>query len=63
MLPKRVALGQEAIEKLKIAQSCLAEAYGVLVKSGLSHRNAKSICKNYIDDSFNVKSRIEAEVN
>ena len=43
MSPKRVALGQEAIEKLKIAQSCLAEAYGVLVKSGLSHRNAKSL--------------------
>lgn len=52
---ERIALGKEALEKLKIAQYHLAEAYKILIESGLSPRNAKSICKNYINDSFENK--------
>lgn len=52
MSEKRVALGKDAIDNLKIAQSYIAEAYKILIESGLLPRNAKSICKNYINDSF-----------
>lgn len=52
MSTKRIETGKEAVEKLNIAQTCIEEAYDLFVKSGLSPKNAKAICKNYINDLF-----------
>lgn len=52
MSAKRIEIGKEAVEKLNIAQSCITEAYELFIESGLLPRNAKSICKNYINDLF-----------
>lgn len=64
MSTKRIKAGKEAVDKLDVAQDCVAEAYELFMESGLSPRSAKAICKNYINDLFKrLQEQVETKAH
>jgi hypothetical protein len=54
---KKVELGKEAIENLNTAKDLVNKAYWMLIESGLSARDAKTICRCYTGRLFGVEDK------
>ncbi len=64
MESKRIDLVKEAIEKLNAVRELVDDAYKALIKSGLSAREARTVCRCYTDltgqDAGGTKNKEES---
>ncbi len=54
---KKVELGKAAIENLNAARDLVNKAYWTLIESGLSARDAKTICRCYTGKLFGIEDK------